>query len=207
MKRNVLLFGLALVITFAMVQGVGAHAAPAKITPGDGAVLLSSPARVTIEMSQELARQAGSNDIDVFSSSGAEITTEPAAIDSKDRRIISVGLPAPLAPGKYTVKWKTLSSEDGDPADGELSFTIDPEGPANAGNEVLRVPLGAAAAGSTPPAEASGTLKVAQSPDGVTWPLVIAVGIAALVVGAGGTFLLLEKTGPSTRRAGPEGSK
>ena len=207
MNSTALLVGLSLVVALVVVQGVGAHAAPAKIAPGDGAVLVSSPARVTIEMSQELARQAGSNDIDVFSSTGAEITTESAVIDSKDRRIISVGLPSPLAPGKYAVKWKSLSSEDGDPAEGELSFTVDPAGPANPGNEVLRVPLGATAAGSPSPVETNGTLKVAQSPQGVTWALVIAVGIAALVVGAGGTFLLMERSQPSPRSSGSERSK
>lgn len=167
-----------------------AHAEPAKVRPGDGAVLTSPPATVEIEMSQELARREGANDIDVFDASGAEVTVAPAAIADSDRRRISVVLPAPLAPGKYTVRWKTLSAEDGDTAEGALSFTYDPAGVASPGNETLREDLlGLDNAPGAPGAPALTT----GGRDGVTWVLVVAVALGMFVLGSGGTFLLVQK--------------
>ena len=170
-----------------------AHAAPAKITPGNGAILNAGPDRVVIEMSQEMTRQAGANDIDVFGPSGTEVTTEAAVLDSANRRLLSVALPAPLAPGKYVVKWKTLSADDGDPAEGnELSFTVDPNATPVAGTEVVREDtLG----GNSPTAAPQSAPKLAapKSKDGVTWVLAVAVGLGAFVLGAGGTFLLVDR--------------
>ena len=175
------------------VQRVSAHAAPAKVTPGNGAVLNAGPATVVIEMSQDMARQAGGNDIDVFGPDGGEVTTEPATIDGANRRILTVRLPSPLAPGTYVIKWKSLSSDDADPANGEeLSFTIDPNATPQAGQEVVREDL---LGGSSPTAEAPGPalIEARQGEDGVTWVLAVAVGIGALVLGSGGTFLLVQK--------------
>lgn len=174
------------------VDRVQAHAAPAKVTPGDGAVLTAAPSRVVIEMSQDMARQAGGNDIDVIGPAGTEITTETAAIDSANRRVLSVGLPANLPAGKYVVKWKSLSADDGDPANGELSFTVDPSGQAQPGKEILREELGNS---PTQPASRGSvsTVPAVTEPDGVTWVLVVAVGVGALVLGAGGTFLLVDR--------------
>lgn len=169
-----------------------AHAEPSTAKPGDGAVLLSSPAEIVLEMSQELTRQAGANDIDVLDASGKEVTAVAAVVDNGDRRRLSVPLPASLPPGNYTVKWKTLSAEDGDPAQGALSFTLDPNATANPGKEQLRDDLlgggSETGAGETPP-----SIEVPGSSSGVTWILVAAVGIGMFVLGAGGTFLLVQK--------------
>ncbi|MCE7927909.1 MAG: hypothetical protein DYG91_05320 [Chloroflexi bacterium CFX7] len=174
------------------LQSVQAHAAPAKISPGDGAVLVTSPSKIVIEMSQDMARQDGGNDIDVVGPDGTEVTTEAAVIDNANRRLLSVNVPANLPPGKYVIRWKSLSSDDGDPADGELSFTVDPAGPAQPGREILREELG----GSPTPAtntDSASAFPTVTEPDGVTWVLVVAVGVGALVLGAGGTFLLVDK--------------
>jgi len=153
-------------------------------------------------MTQEMARQPGGNDIDVLGPQGTEVTTEAALIDNANRRLLSVNLPSNLPPGPYTVKWKSLSSEDGDPADGELSFVVDPAGPAQPGKEILREELGGS---PTQPANtgSANTIPAVTEPDGVTWVLVVAVGVGALVLGAGGTFLLVDRrqeTSPTSKR-------
>lgn len=180
----------AALCALAWLAGAAAHAEPAKARPGDGAVLTSPPTRVEIEMSQELARREGANDIGVFDASGAEVTTSPAVIDNADRRRISVALPSPLAPGRYTVRWRSLSAEDGDTAEGALSFTYDPSGVANPGKETLREDLlGLGDAAEPPPA-----VEVAPGgSDGVTWVLVVAAALGMFVLGSGGTFLLVQK--------------
>ncbi len=169
-----------------------AHAEPARVKPGEGAVLSSPPTQVEITMSQEMAREAGQNDIDVFDASGKEVTTVAAVIDNGDRRKLSVPLPSNLPPGTYTVNWKTVSADDGDPARGTLSFTYDPSRPPSPGNEDLRPVLpgnsgaDAGSAGVVPTLDSGGT-------SGTSWVSLVAVAVAALVVGSGGTFILIQK--------------
>ncbi len=181
--------GAAVLLAMSIVGVTWAHAEPATAKPGDGAVLLRSPGEIVLVMSQEMGRLGGSNDIDVFDASGKEVTTIAAVVDNADRKRLSVAVPSELAAGNYRVKWKTLSSEDGDPADGTISFTIDPTGTPSPGKETLRADL--LGGGETP---AAGTGVAISGPDdGVTWVLVVAVGIGMLVLGAGGTFLLVQK--------------
>ncbi len=167
-----------------------AHAEPTKLSPGDGAVLASPPAEVTIEMSQEMARQAGANDIDVLDSTGKEITTGAAVIDNGNRKKISIALPASLVVGVYTVRWKTLSADDGDPAEGTFAFTYDPTKAPNPGKTVVREDLLDQGAGQGGNQESSA---LSGGDSGRSWTLVIAVAMCALVIGSGGTFLLMQK--------------
>ncbi len=168
-----------------------AHAEPAKVSPGDGAVLNVRPAQIEIEMSQEMARRAGANDIDVFDAGGNEVTVVSAVIDNGNYKKLTVSLPLNLPVGTYTVKWKTLSDEDGDPADGKLSFTFDPSKPADPGKVVVREDLLAPEdpAGEESPAGVPGL----GGDSGRSWALVAAVAIAAFAIGSGGTFLLVQK--------------
>lgn len=191
MRRLIFLVASGL-STLAFVSLVWAHAEPATAKPGDGAVLRQPPGEIVLEMSQDMGRQAGNNDIDVFDSTGKEVTTVAAVVDNADRKRLSVALPSNLPPGKYAVKWKTTSAEDGDPANGELSFTIDPNAVPSPGKEqLLESVLGG---DTTPEAGADSTaVAIAGPDDGVTWVLVIAVGVGMLVLGAGGTFLLVQK--------------
>jgi methionine-rich copper-binding protein CopC len=180
----------------ALLAGSGeaiAHAEPDEIRPGDGAVVTTVPAQVEIVMSQELARREGGSDIDVIRPDGTEVTTEAARPDLVDRRRISVPLPAELPPGEYTVRWKTLSAEDGDPADGELTFTYDPNGQPSPGREQLgEDPLG------TPQETPAATDGLGQFTDGGgssadTWVVAAAAGIAGLAIGGAVTFLLVNR--------------
>jgi methionine-rich copper-binding protein CopC len=189
MTRLVLL--AAAVVALAGVASALAHAEPATAKPGDGAVLTTAPTRVDIEMSQDMARREGANDIRVFDAARNEITSAPAIIDNTDRKHISAGLPSPLAPGKYTVKWKTLSADDGDAAEGTLSFTFDPNGTPDPGKETLRQEL--LGTGATATKAAASGVPGAGGTAGVSWVLVVAVGIGMLVLGGGGAFLLVQK--------------
>lgn len=191
----------AVIFAFAFAASVLAHAAPAKVVPGNGAVLTSSPPEVRIEMTQELARQGTANDIDVIGPDGAEITTVAATIDSTNRKIIAVPLPPNLPTGKYTVRWKTLSSDDADPASGEeLSFTVDPAAAPSPGQEVVRESAGGGSASPTPGVPDTAGPSVGQREDGVTWVAVSAVGLGTFALGSGGTFLLMRRQpGPGSK--------
>jgi methionine-rich copper-binding protein CopC len=193
MKRF-LTFLLVACAALAVVATAFAHAEPAEVNPGVGANVIAPPPQIQIVMSQEMARREGANDIDVFDAAGAEVTRIAAVIDNGDRRRISVVLPSDLAPGEYTVKWKTLSSEDGDSDEGEYSFTFDPTRPEDPGQTNLRedVPAETPPNGdnsSAPPAVIAG----GGDDDGMSWALVAAVGLAGLAVGSGATFLLVQR--------------
>jgi copper transport protein len=181
---------LAALLSLGLWAAASAHAEPAKVTPGDGAVLNTPPSQVEITMSQEMARSGGQNDIDVFDASGKEVTAVAAVIDNGDRRKLSVPLPSNLSPGTYTVRWKTLSADDGDAANGTLTFTYDPAQTPSPGRQDLRPDLlgnATVETGSTSPPAAFG------GGGGTSWVLVAAVGVATFVLGSGGTFLLIQK--------------
>lgn len=182
----------AALLAMLIVSSAAGHSEPERVLPGSGAVLNDPPAEVVLLMTQEMTRQAGANDIDVFDATGQEITTVAATIDNADRRRLTVLLPATIAPGEYTVRWKTLSAEDGDTAEGSYSFTFDPERPANAGTEVVRESVLGPRATATPEVEEPQAF-VQDDEDGVTWILVVAVAIVMFVLGAGASFLLVQK--------------
>lgn len=165
-----------------------AHAEPANIKPGDGAVLNQPPAQVQIEMTQDMARQAGANDIVVVDANGKQVTTVSATIDNADRKKLAVPLPATLAPGTYTVQWKTVSADDGDPATGTTTFTYDPARTPFPGTEVLQTSLLGSPEAGTP----GGAPLASGGGGGTSWILLAAVGIGALVVGGGATFLFVQ---------------
>lgn len=179
-----------ILLAMAVVTAAMAHAEPARIVPGDGAVLAVAPAQVEIVMSQDMARQAGANDIEVFDTTGTKITKTAAVIDNADRKKISVSLPSGLATGVYTVKWKTLSADDGDPANGQTTFTYDPSKPASPGKVALRDDAAAPTAAS---AAAAPSAAVGDAGGGTSWVLVTAVAVGMFVAGSGTTFFLVQK--------------
>jgi methionine-rich copper-binding protein CopC len=187
--QRILAWAIAAALAVVGVTTALAHAEPAKVTPGDGAVLAKAPSEVVFRMSQDMARQAGANDIDVLDSTGKEVTTVAAVIDNSDRRKLSVPLPSTLPTGRYTVNWKTLSADDSDAANGSVSFTIDPAATPNAGKVTLREDL---LGGPTPAVEEVQGPNLGGSTN-ASWILVVAVGVGAFVLGAGGTFLLVQK--------------
>lgn len=185
---------VALAGALSSVSLAAAHAEPARATPGDKAVLNAAPSEIVFEMSQEMARQEGQNDIDVFDAAGNEVTTIAAVIDNNDRQRLSVVLPSGLNPGTYTARWKTLSAEDGDPATGETTFTYDPAATPSEGTVALRPDLlGGTTPEATGAAPAPAGLDLGGNDDGVTWVLVVAVGTAMLVLGAGATFVFVRR--------------
>lgn len=185
------------VTLFAGASRAQAHAEPNEIRPGDGSVVTTVPVAVEIVMTQELARQPGANDIDVVTADGVEVTTETATLDLKDRRRLSVPLPGDLAPGAYIVRWKSLSAEDGDAEEGELSFTYDPSGVAAPGREQLDDEPAAAATVPVSANEDSSAFSTERQSTRGTWVAATAAAIAGLAIGGALSFLLVQ------RRAGP----
>jgi methionine-rich copper-binding protein CopC len=125
-----------------------AHAEYERSDPPADAVIAEPPAEVQVWFSQELFRREGANSLQVFGPGGAQVDQGDSRIDDDDRRLMLVSLPTELADGRYTVKWRNLSIEDGHEGEGEFSFSIDSD--AGAGGETPATQPVAPASNPTP---------------------------------------------------------
>lgn len=104
---------------------IRAHAEYERSDPPADAVLPEPPAEVHVWFTQELFRREEANTLEVFGPDGTQVDNDDAQIDDDDRKHMFVSLQAGLPDGRYTVKYATLSIDDGDSFSGEFSFTID----------------------------------------------------------------------------------
>jgi methionine-rich copper-binding protein CopC len=131
----VTIMGMTLTATFAF-----AHAAPATISPGDGAVLNQAPARVVMTTTQDMVRSAGANALEVRLEGTTTNLAAPAVLDSSDRRRLTAETMG-LQPGSYEVAWTTTSAEDGERDQGSFKFRFDPAAePFPGTTELVAVP-------------------------------------------------------------------
>jgi len=161
-------------LALAVVVSAAAHAEPVKVKPGDGAVLKERPTVIAFEMSQEMAREAGANDIDVFDADG---TRSPRGSGHRQREPDAAHVPLPVTcclastpcSGRRSVLRTAIS-------DGSIVFTYDPSATPADGKEVLREDLlGGNSGGSG--ATAALVIDVGGDFAGLTWMLVAAVGV------------------------------
>ena len=105
---------------------VTAHAAYDRSQPAADALIRSAPERVDVWFTQEMFKREGENTLRVFGPSGEPVTDGVVTLDNEDRAHLFIALQAELSPGEYVVSWNTLSAVDGDTAEGEFRFTVDP---------------------------------------------------------------------------------
>jgi methionine-rich copper-binding protein CopC len=175
---------LALGLAGGWLVGIAqAHAEYDRSDPGAGAVVSTTPAQVVIWFTQDMFRRQGENWIRVTGPGGEEVHAREAVIDDDDRRQLSVSLLPDLAPGEYTVAWRTLSAEDSDDHEGSFTFTLDPEAqvtstPMSAAPTPTPLPPTATVAAATPgptPAPGGGLCGAALAPG---------LGLAVFAVGS-----------------------
>ena len=131
--------------------GVSAHAELDRSNPTADSTVQGSPEQVEIWFTQEIT---DASTIDVIDAGGASVTAEPAKLDLFDpeRKHLTVVLKPNLPNGVYTVKWSSVSEEDGDTEPGEFSFTIEGSGTPTAS------PVASPGTG-TPTSKVSGSLQ------------------------------------------------
>jgi methionine-rich copper-binding protein CopC len=118
---------LALSTVFAATTAALAHAQYASSTPAANSTVLAAPSVVQITYTQELA----DIHISVTGPDGSEVTTATATFDLEQRHNASVPI-RDAGPGTYTVLWRNVSGDDGDPNDGTFVFTVAAPAPAAA---------------------------------------------------------------------------
>ena len=107
-----------------------AHAAYASSEPAFGAVLERAPERISLTFSQELFRREGANAIEWAAADGGAAGEFSDAgeveISNAERQTMSVALPAggDWGEGRFVVRWRNLSADDGDADGGEFPFYV-----------------------------------------------------------------------------------
>jgi methionine-rich copper-binding protein CopC len=107
----------------------GAHAELESSNPGAGATIQTLPSTITLVFAEEV--RPGSESVDVTGPDGARVDTGDGGVDLTDplRRTVTVSLFAGAA-GTYAVHWENVSNIDGDPSQGDFTFTVDPNAAA-----------------------------------------------------------------------------
>jgi copper resistance protein C len=118
------LFATAIALV-SLAMRASAHAELESCEPPMGATVKSPPDRIVCTATESM--DAKRSWLQVFDSVGARVDTGASQVEvlDRDRRIISVPLDASrLGDGIYTIRWRTLSADDGDEASGEFKLTV-----------------------------------------------------------------------------------
>lgn len=138
------------------------HAALVKATPGPKDIVSAVPAELVATFSQNLDQNRSS--IELRDASGTRLAVggkDPAA-----ERVLRLTLP-PLAPGTYTVRWTSFSTEDGELARGTYEFTVAPSpspSPAGTTTPSAQSPSAVPTEASITPTPSAATPATSQSP-------------------------------------------
>ncbi len=136
-------------VHYPLSTAVHAHADYDRSAPSADEVVSQAPQQVQVWFTQDLFRREGQNALEVYGPDDRRVDQDDAAIDDDDRKLMTVSLQSDLPNGVYTVRWRTLSADDGDDAEGEFHFTIQVDRP-----QVMATPTAASAAAPTAAAEA-----------------------------------------------------
>lgn len=102
---------------------VQAHAALDTVTPADKSTVGASPAEIVMTFTETL--DPGRSSIRLVDATGALIV-EGGAIDVDDAKTLRLVVPANLAPGTYTIRWTSFSTQDNEQDRGTTTFTLAP---------------------------------------------------------------------------------
>ncbi len=111
----------ALVLPAASVFG---HSEYESSTPAKSEAIAAPSATVDIYLTLDLFKEAGGNDVRVFDEAANRVDNGNTVVDDDNRRHMFVQLQPNLPPGRYIVRWKTLSDDDQEPFGGAFAFYI-----------------------------------------------------------------------------------
>jgi copper resistance protein C len=113
-----LVAGLVAVFTV----GLAAHLSVVKTMPADESYVSEPPGRVQIWFNQQPSPRISR--LELRGPNEQEVELGKVEVHSEDRSI-SAAVPAPLAPGKYAVTWRS-AGDDGHVMRGTFTFTVKP---------------------------------------------------------------------------------
>lgn len=189
--RAVVVLAVAAAVVLLGAGAAQAHNTLVSTDPADGSTVAVAPARVTLTFN-EPARSLGT-EIVVTAPDGTAVSTGAAVLDGG---AVSQGVTGALPAGAYTVTWR-VTSADGHPLEGVLSFTATDATTVGAAVTPTPTPTttptpaitAPAAAASIEPVAPTGQATMApavpdqdEDADGGLLSGVVIAGVAALVV-------------------------
>ncbi len=176
---NIVLWG-----NFASLVSAHAHLKSATVAPQ--ATLNKAPTSITLTFGEESSLKE--TKIQVLDSKGADMSSGPATVAAGDAKTWTINLKAGLADGVYTIKYHTLTDDDGGLVDGSYTFTVASTGTTAAGAASGTVEQEAASAPGAAPATGGGgsALNAADSSD----RLGLVSGLVGLMLAASGLLVL-----------------
>ena len=126
MNRIRLFASVVLASTLALVPAVvSAHTDLSSSDPADGSTLTEAPTEVVLTFEGEISEDSS---FTVTGPSGDEVGSGELDLDVADRNVLR-GDVTVVDVGDYVIAY-SIVGEDGDPIEGEVTFTFDPEGTA-----------------------------------------------------------------------------
>jgi copper resistance protein C len=126
-SRLQLLCALALTLglLFMMAGVAWAHAAVIDSNPKMNSTITLNklPTTITVKTAENMKPGASNSDLFVYGPSGKLISQGDATVSLNDPIQMSVAI-KPDKTGVYTVHWKTVSADDGDPDEGAFGFMV-----------------------------------------------------------------------------------
>jgi copper resistance protein C len=162
---------------------IPSHAKVLTADPAIGSTIALAPTKVTVFAAENINPDPAKSNLQVYGpgtdATDTLITQSSAQISLTDPKQMSIAItPNPgHTSGVYVVFWKTVSADDGDPASGTFTFTVNPTGASSTPT--------AAPTKVTTPANTGGSSTV--STGSPIWVPIVAA-LAALIVGLGAGF-------------------
>jgi LPXTG-motif cell wall-anchored protein len=125
MKRAMLVTILAMALSLSVLQVAFAHAKIDHCTPATGSTVAQAPGQVVCVMTEEIDTKLST--MSVWDASGHQVDKKDAHVDlnDPDHKTLLVSLdPAATNNGIYTVKYHTVTPDDGGITDGTFQFIV-----------------------------------------------------------------------------------
>jgi methionine-rich copper-binding protein CopC len=187
---------LALLVLLAGAPRAAAHNTLQGTDPADGSTVDTPPSHVTLTFDQPA--QALGTEVVVLGPDGAVASTGSAElVDTTVAQALAGG----LAAGTYTVQWR-VTSADGHPLSGELTFTAAAPSPAATEAPPTADPTEPAPVAPSPAATISAQQEVVEDEDtGLEAGVVAAIVVAVRAASAVAVFVVRERRRSGTDRS------
>lgn len=190
---RLLFVAMAATLALALPATTLGHAELVSSDPPDGGTLTTTPYTLTATFDDELTPDGSS--IVVENSSGTQVAT--GTVSEADALVMTADLPA-LPDGEYTVRWTAVTADDAAVERGSYSFTVIGAAATATASATANVPPSdrasatpSSAPSATPPATPSATPPPGPAPDGSSNDALIAIGLAAAMIGAVVAFIVI----------------
>lgn len=100
-----------------------AHAHLVRSAPAANSHVSGSPTELRLWFSE--AAEVTMTTISVTGPNGERVAIGPIDVDGTDPLVLYTALAAPIGAGTYTVRWRTVATDDGHPSSGKFSFVVD----------------------------------------------------------------------------------